>query len=255
MISAEDIQQVNAWLVEVGQEALAAWSSATYDMKVDRTPVSNIDYLVESFMTRRLAKRFPGQRIVTEETGMLGGASSHLWALDPIDGTKIFLAGLPTWGISLGLLVDGQPTVGFFHMPATGDLYWGWAGDAFYNGKRLEKVQGQAYHDPLQFLAVPSNAHLHYRIDYPRLRSFGSTAAHLAWLARGVSIGVLTRRVNLWDLAGVLPVLAQAGIQVEYLSGSPLDFSALLEGQITPEPVLAASPQWIGELRRAIHLL
>jgi myo-inositol-1(or 4)-monophosphatase len=251
-LHAADIQQINAWLVEAGALARAALATVTYNLKQDRTPVSTADYAVETYLAERLQDRFPDHRLVTEETGVMGAASDRLWALDPIDGTKIFLAGLPTWGISLGLLVEGQPAAGFFHMPATGDLYWGWAEGAFCNGQRLARVEAQDYHDPLMFVAVPSNAHQHYRIHYPRLRSFGSTAAHLAWLARGATIGVITRHVSLWDLAGVLPLLAQTGIRIEYLSGRPLDFNALLEGQTTPEPVLAASLQWFDKLRSAI---
>ena len=252
-LQADDIRQINTWLVEAGSAARAALTTATYNLKQDRTPVSTADYAVETYLAERLQGRFPGHRLVTEETGVMGAASDYLWALDPIDGTKIFLAGLPTWGISLGLLVNGQPAAGFFHMPVTGDLYWAWAEGAFCNGQRLSRVEGQDYHDPLMFVAVPSNAHEHYRIHYPRLRSFGSTAAHLAWRGRGIALGVITRQGSLWDLAGGLPLLAQTGIRIEYLSGRPLDFSALLEGQSTPEPVLAASLQWFDKLRKAIH--
>ena len=252
-LHADDIQQINAWLVEAGKAACTALATATYNLKPDRTPVSTADFYVETYLAERLQDRFPDQRLVTEETGVMGASSDWLWALDPIDGTKIFLAGLPTWGISLGLLVKGQPAAGFFHMPATGDLYWAWEEGAFWNGQRLARVEAQDYHDPLMFVAVPSNAHQKYRIRYPRLRSFGSTAAHLAWLARGVAIGVITRHVSLWDLAGVLPLLAQTGIRIEYLSGRPLDFAALLDGQTTPEPLLAASYQWFDKLRSAIR--
>ena len=108
-------------------------------------------------------------------------------------------------------------------MPAVGDLFWGNADGAFYNGQPLLPRDTASLDDPLAFLAVPSNAHLLYNISFGRLRSLGSVAAHLTYVARGAAIGALTRRVKLWDLAGVLPILKHTGIELRYLSGAPFD--------------------------------
>lgn len=111
------------------------------------------------------------------------------------------------------------------------------------------------FEESLTFLAVPANAHLHYRIDFPRLQAFGSTALHLSYLARGIAAGVLTRRVNLWDIAGFLPIMDALGIMCRYLSGKSIDIPAILNGQKTPEPILAANPAMFPYLEASIHPL
>ena len=108
--------------------------------------------------------------------------------------------------------------------------------------------------DPLAFLAVPSNSHLIYDISFRRLRSLGSTAAHLIYVSRGAAVGALTRRVKIWDLAGVLPILMHTGIELRYLSGDPFDVRDLLDGEAAPEPLVAAHATIIEDVLESIRI-
>ncbi len=255
-LNAKQIEQVKSWLVEAGQIAMDGFASAKMHWKPDHTPVTDIEYRMESLLIERLRAHFPRHQIISEESGKAEGASmdnEFVWALDPIDGTKSYLRGLSTWGISLGLMENGEPKDGFFYQPATQDMYWGTAGGAFWNGQRLMSETALAFNSPLAFLAVPSNTHMLYRVAYPRLQAFGSTALHLACVARGIAVGALTRRVYIWDVAGLLPILRQSGAVFGYLSGAPLDLPALFSGQRTPEPILAARPSWWNQLREGIE--
>jgi fructose-1,6-bisphosphatase/inositol monophosphatase family enzyme len=143
---------------------------------------------------------------------------------------------------------------GFFYIPALKELFWGGENGAFMNDTPILPPTGSTLDDPLIFLAVPANAHLRYDIRFPRIQAFGSTAVHLSFLARGIAAGVLTRRVNLWDIAAFLPIFNKLGIIYEYISGKQVEIGELLGGQKTPEAILSARPEWLSELRNSIQL-
>lgn len=139
-------------------------------------------------------------------------------------------------------------------MPVSGDLYWGGKDfGAHLNDIDLTTVTRLAYDDPLAFLAVTSNAHRHYNFDYPRVHAFGSTAANLCYVARGIAVGALTRKINIWDVAGVLPILDQTGIQVEFLTLGDFSAKPYLNEEKLPEGILAAHPDNMDRVRAGIH--
>jgi fructose-1,6-bisphosphatase/inositol monophosphatase family enzyme len=139
-------------------------------------------------------------------------------------------------------------------MPVTGDMYWGGAGyGAYHNDRPLPSELEQDLTDPLAFVAIPANGHSHFDFDYPNLRSFGSTAAHCCYVSQGAAVGALLRRVNLWDLAGVLPILTQTGVLAEYYSGGPFTPDHYLTGARISEEILIARPSIMEKLRDLIH--
>jgi myo-inositol-1(or 4)-monophosphatase len=251
---AVDVALIRDWLHEAGQIALAAYRQAqAVQLKQDGTPVTAVDHAVESWLLGRIRAHCPGHQVLTEESGAHGGSGEWLWVLDPLDGTRAFASGLPVWGIALGVLRQGEPLAGAFYLPALDEIYWGDRNGAFLNGQPLSSPSAASLDDPLAFLLVPSNSHLVYDIGLPRVRSLGSTAAHLIYVARGAAIGALTRRVKIWDLAGVLPILRHTGIELRYLSGAPVRIGDLLDGRPAPEPLLAAAPHLIEPLLAVIR--
>jgi len=252
-ISLSTIHQIQQLLRKAGEQAMARRSTARVEFKPDRTPFTDVELDMETEILPFLREEFPDYQILSEENGTEGPLKASAWALDPIDGTKIYLLGLPTWGISLGSIVDGQPGLGFFYMPVTGDMYWGGAGyGAFHNDQRLPAALNQDLLDPLTFIAIPANGPRYFDIDYANLRSLGSTAAHCCYVAQGAAVAALLRRVNLWDLAGVLPILAQTGVQVEFYSGGPFFPAPYLTGAKIKEEILVARPAIMNQLRGLI---
>ena len=85
-------------------------------------PVTEADKRIEALIRERLGARFPDHRIVGEEHGDSGEGTTY-WIIDPIDGTRSFISGMPTWGILLGLVVDGKAVAGIMHQPYTGETW------------------------------------------------------------------------------------------------------------------------------------
>ncbi len=107
------------------REILLRFRKAAVERKADGTVVTEADRAAEQVMRERIAKRFPEDAILGEEHGRSGHQSARrLWVLDPIDGTVWFSLGVPTFGTLVGLLEEGEPTLGVIHFPALGETVY-----------------------------------------------------------------------------------------------------------------------------------
>lgn len=106
--------------------------------KADRSPVSEADHAADAAIVTSLRTAFPEDAILTEESGEHAGASGRRWIIDPIDGTRPFLRGLPHWSNLIALEAEGDVVVGVMHLPALGELYGAARGrGAWKDGRRL----------------------------------------------------------------------------------------------------------------------
>ena len=87
-------------------------------------PVTKADRAAERAMVRHLASAFPGHGIIGEEFGSVRTDARYRWVIDPIDGTRAFIMGLPTWGTLIGLMDGAQPILGLMDQPFTGERFW-----------------------------------------------------------------------------------------------------------------------------------
>ena len=248
-----DLALVENWLREAGEIALSRRKMLEISAKPDNTLVTDVDWQIEKFLVDNIIRSYPGHQVLAEETGIHGSTSEFLWAVDPIDGTRAFASGLPLWGISIGVLYRGEPYAGGLYLPAVGEIYLGSADGAFFNDQLLRSNKNTDIKNPMAFLAVPSNAHRLYEISFPRLRSLGSTTVHLVYVARGIATATLTRRIRIWDIAAVLPILSAVGIGLVYLSGKPFQINDVLGGELSPEPIVAAPISVLEEIRLTIQ--
>ncbi|MCU0539883.1 MAG: hypothetical protein MUF46_08360 [Desulfobacterales bacterium] len=108
------------------------------EMKADDTPVTIADRRAEELIRSRIEQRFPGHRIVGEEFGTTGGdASAPCWWIDPIDGTKAFVRGVPLFGVLLGLEIEARIMVGVAYFPALDEMLYAAEGAGCHlNGRR-----------------------------------------------------------------------------------------------------------------------
>ena len=123
---------------EAGQLTLKYFQTAeaTPEFKGDDTPVTIADKEAEQLIRDRIESAYPGHEIVGEEFGESEGSGSHRWIIDPIDGTKSFMRGVPLYAVLLALEIDGVVEVGCAYFPALDEMVSGATGiGAFWNGK------------------------------------------------------------------------------------------------------------------------
>ncbi len=104
------------------------------DHKQDQSPVTVADQATEKFIRDALAKNYPDHSIFGEEFGQSDGNGPYQWIIDPIDGTRAFISGMPLYGMLLALLENSEPVLGVVRMPELHEVYTGSAAGAFLNG-------------------------------------------------------------------------------------------------------------------------
>jgi myo-inositol-1(or 4)-monophosphatase len=239
---------------ECGVIALRSFRNVVGHRKADRSWVTEADLEIERMLVERIAARYPEHGILGEEQTRQGIDREFLWALDPLDGTALFVAGLPTWGISAGLLRHGKPYFGMIYFPLLEDYYWaGPTGAAMLNNRRIQVLPPRPP-DSQDWLATPSDAHQSFAIDFAgKTRGLGSTVGPFCYVARGSAVGGLISRAAIWDIAAGLAILQAAGGVAVGLSGAPLDTSAMLDGRLIDEPAILAAPHQVQALHDVIR--
>lgn len=248
-----DLGEVHGWVEEAGVIALRYFNVVEARVKADRSLVTAADEEIETLLRERIGRAHPDHAIVGEEQGGSADAE-YVWAIDPIDGTSVFVDGLPIWGISVGLFHRAKPILGIFHLPLAREWYEvGPEGPATVNGRRLVVATGNLL-DSEAWICVPSNTHRRYHVDYPgKTHSLGSIAAHLCYVARGVAAGAVLRGA-IWDVAAGVAILRRAGGDLYSLrTGEPVDLAAFLRVKYAAEPMVAGSPAAAAMLRERVR--
>ena len=235
---------------EAGQLALSYFRHTTVTMKADATPVTEADKVIERFLTQALRSAYPHFGILGEEGADLDEDARFRWVLDPIDGTNAFAAGLPVWGISIGLMEGITPRAGVVYLPAVDDLFAvDVEGPATLNGHPIHVITQEPI-TPQSIIMSAADAHLRWDIGFPgKVRAFGSCAAHICYVAAGSAIAGLNTHTAIWDIAAALPILERAGGKIELLSGAPLPLAQAARGTKIPEPIIYGSPAYLDQVR------
>ncbi|MFM9975757.1 MAG: histidinol-phosphatase [Beijerinckiaceae bacterium] len=202
-------------------------------------PVTEADRASEAIMRRMIQETFPEHGIIGEEYGVHNPQARYVWVLDPIDGTKAFISGLPTWGTLIGLKQDGIPVYGMMHQPFTGERFSG-------NGKsaRLISASGerQLKTRPCADLAsatlmttsprlLPENERAAYlRVeDVVRLPRYGCDCYAYCVLAAGHVDLVIEAGLKPYDIVALIPIIEGAGgIVTSWTGGAATDGGAVI---------------------------
>jgi histidinol-phosphatase len=234
MTAADPIQERLAWAVEIAHQAgeitLKYFRQAGLhvDLKSDASPVTEADRSAEELLRRQIDAKFPEDGILGEELGKTEGKSPYQWILDPIDGTKSFIHGVPLFTTLIGILVDGLPTIGVIHSPATGETVYASIGSGcFYiNGQsaspRRANVSAVSHLSASLVLTTdvgafskrsPESGHETY-LGIQRAarltRTWGDGYGYLL-VATGRAEVMIDPEMNIWDMAALLPVIEEAG--------------------------------------------
>ncbi|MBX3478613.1 MAG: histidinol-phosphatase [Brevundimonas sp.] len=194
-------------------------------------PVTQADRDAEAAIRRRIAERYPHHGVVGEEYGEDRPEAEHVWVLDPVDGTRAFVAGLPLWTTLIGLRVDGRPTVGAIAQPYLDEIFLGGP-----SGARLIARGGEtalacrpcprlddaviATTDPDIFDGAERDAWTRLR-KAARLARLGCDAYAYAMVAAGRIDLVAETALKPWDWTALVPVIEAAGGRVTDWRGQP----------------------------------
>lgn len=126
-----------SWLKPVSREILSWFQKElTVQQKADQSPVTIADQNAEEMLRQRIHKYFPDHGIIGEEFGEEAATREWVWTIDPIDGTRSFIQGLPMFATLLCLLHKGEPAMGIICLPALGETVWAVKGKGTYSGNR-----------------------------------------------------------------------------------------------------------------------
>lgn len=224
----EDLELAIAMTMDAATLALSAFGFSTARRKYDGTLVTETDEAVDRLITERLTLHRSGDAILSEEQATwYDPALRRTWVIDPLDGTTNFARGMPIWGISIGLLVDGSPQVGVLNFPVLGDLYHATrGGGAFLNGSPIETMAARLSHAQMeddQVFLECTRTRKRFILELPfKSRIFGSAAYHLCKVAEGCAVGGVEATPKLWDIGAAALILEEAGGAVLPFSGDPI---------------------------------
>lgn len=196
----------------------------------DFDPVTEADRAGERAMRTMIAERFPDHGIDGEEFGQDRRDAHHVWVLDPIDGTRAFIAGLPSWTTLVALEIDRRPVIGVIAQPYIGETFIGTPEGAFFRQARLHVRPCPGLNKAicattgLSWFSDDQKARFARFEAQARLVRMGFDAYAYAMLAMGLIDCVAEAGLKPHDLAALVPVVQGAGGRVTDWQGGQ-DFS------------------------------
>jgi myo-inositol-1(or 4)-monophosphatase len=184
-------------------------------------PVTAADRAAETAMRTLIKRSFPEHGIVGEEYGDENTGAEYVWVLDPIDGTKSFITGMPAWGSLIALTRNGVPVFGMMHQPFTGERFTGDGGAAQYRGpagaRGLHVRPCAALADAMMFTTSPrlmneADAAAFGRVEAAaKLSRYGGDCYAYCMLAAGHVDLVIETGLKPHDIVALIPIIEGAG--------------------------------------------
>ncbi len=207
-------------------------------------PVTEADRAAEAIMRRMIEENFPAHGVIGEEFGAKNATADYVWVLDPIDGTKSFISGLPVWGTLIGLQHGGRPCYGMMHQPFTREHFFGdgnsatWRG-LDHQGKPAErKLRTRACEDLAQAtlmtthpaLLTPETRAPFARVEEKvRLSRYGGDCYAYCMVAAGHVDLVIESGLNAYDICALVPIVEGAGgVVTDWSGGSAANGGAII---------------------------
>ena len=195
--------------------------------------VTEADRKAEKAIIETISKAYPGHGILGEETGYREGSEDAVWYVDPIDGTQNFLNRIPLFCVSIGVAEKGKMVAAAVNVPALGQMFTASRGKgAFMNGRPIRVSSENSLRKGSVFFCQKINSQESIRkhvIENQKkishkvgaLRDFGSTAFHLAMIARGSFVAQIEHATHVWDEAAGNLLIEEAGGKVTDFEGNP----------------------------------
>jgi histidinol-phosphatase len=215
---------------QAGQLALRYFDTdLTVEWKKDHSPVTVADREAEALLRITLLGAFPRDGFLGEESGDTPGTSGFRWIIDPIDGTRSFVRGIPIWATLVGLEYRDEQIAGVADLPAMGMTYRALRGDGAFRGDRRIRVSDVAtLDDALLFYSSLSwfvragkqDEFLALTVRTQRQRGFGDFYGFVL-VAQGSGELMVEHGVHAWDVAGLKVIVEEAGGRFTDWDGTP----------------------------------
>lgn len=239
------------WLKPVSREILKWFRNEfAVDLKADQSPVTIADRKGEEMLRRNIHRAFPDHGIIGEEFGDEAPGKEWVWTIDPIDGTRSFVRGLPLFSILLSLLHEGEPVLGIISLPALGETAWAVRGQgAFCEGRRLhvsgETRLGRAMVGTADVYCFRETRRLQLLQALQKraglVRTYPDAFGHLMAI-RGVLDVMVDPLAYVWDYAPIKILAQEAGGAFENFTGK--------QASIREGTALVGNPQLVRQVRR-----
>ncbi len=231
----EELQLLKEVAVEAGSLALAYFekgSTHTWE-KSPGHPVTEADIAVNKMVRKRLMGARPDYGWLSEETALskLTQLKKTVWCVDPIDGTRAFMAGQPYWCIGLALIEHGQPVCGAVHAPVLGETYVAERGKgAWLNGERIFASSRDEEEGCRMIASESMLTHPAWSVPWPQMQLArpkpNATLLRMCWVASGAWDATLALwRKSDWDLAAGTIIVGEAGGSASTHLGEPFVFN------------------------------
>jgi histidinol phosphatase-like enzyme (inositol monophosphatase family) len=182
-------------------------------------PVTEADRSAERIIRELIEKHYPSHGIIGEEYGIKHGTSPYTWVLDPIDGTRSFVIGMPTWATLIGLYRDGKPLLGVMHQPFVGEKFYGNPQGAWlqHNGQ-TQQIHVRKPVNLAKAAAGTTSPHLYG--DHPNFETlrksvtsmrYGGDCYFFGLLAAGQMDIAMDAGLQIYDIAALIPIIEGAG--------------------------------------------
>ncbi|KFB09114.1 histidinol-phosphatase [Nitratireductor basaltis] len=208
-------------------------------------PVTEADRMAERAIRALIEEQFPDDAILGEEFGIKEGTSGREWVIDPIDGTRAFISGIPLWGTLVGLKVDGRAVAGMMAQPFTGELYVSDGSAGFYEGpggeRRLATRKTSALAQATVCTTTPSlfldgKRALYDAVEAAsQLARYGTDCYAYAMLASGNVDLVIESGLQAYDIVALIPVVEAAGGVITDWQGGRAEQGGDVIAAATPE--------------------
>jgi myo-inositol-1(or 4)-monophosphatase len=221
--------------------------NAPIDVKQHETwdPVTEGDRAGERAIRVLIEQRYPDHGIIGEEYGSKIGSSAFTWILDPVDGTRAFVIGMPTWTTLIGLYENDVPVLGVMYQPFIDDMFYGNPFGAWVNhGGQIDKLQVSRCQSLNQAMLGTTTPHLYKGKDregFDRLRHavkmtrYGGDAYFFSLVAAGHLDIAMDAGLQIYDIAALLPIMRGAGATVGTWNGNNPNDGGHILAAATPE--------------------
>jgi len=184
-------------------------------------PVTAADRAAESAMRVMISANFPDHGIIGEEFGAERPDADYVWVLDPIDGTKSFISGMPAWGTLIALTHQGAPVLGLVHQPFVGERFSGDGASARYRGPAGERAllvrpcetlaQAVLYTTSPRLMKADDRKRFERVEEMVRLSRYGGDCYAYCMLAAGHVDLIIETELKPHDVIPLVPIIAGAG--------------------------------------------